>query len=178
MKYYHGSRNGNLHELSLAKSNDGYVYLTPDYGAAVLYGACPLRFWNYNLKENKLIIREIAKDGFKTMYKGVPFYIYSTGDIGEFEECNSRGRKAVRMKHDVKLKEKEFVPDAYEKIMELYKKGEIILWFWDKYTDEEKQICVDSLHKTFNEDVMRDEKARFPEEYQLFIKMRPEMEVK
>ena len=177
MKYYHGSKNGNLTELMVEKSNDGYVYLTPNYGAAVLYGACPVRFWNWHQTKNKLIIREVAKDGFKTMYKGVSFYIYSTDDIGEHEISNVNGRPAVKMKHDVKLKEKEFVPDAYEKIMELYQKGEIILWFWDKYTEEEKQKCVDGLHKTFNENVMRDEKARFPEEYELLTKLRPEMAI-
>ena len=177
MKYYHGSQNGNLTELTVEKSNDGYVYLTPDYSAAVLYGACSLRFWDFDVKANKLIIKEIAKDSFKTMYKGVPFYIYSTDDIGEFEESDVRGRKAFRMKHDVKLKEKEFVPDAYEKIMELYNKGELILHFWDDYTEEEKQQKIESLHRVFTKEVMLDEKTRFRDEYELFIKIRPEMKI-
>ena len=81
------------------------------------------------------------------------------------------------MKHDVKLKEKEFVPDAYEKIMELYNKGELILWFWDEYTDEERERCVNGLHKTFTKEVMLDEKTRFPNEYDLLVKMRPEMKI-
>ena len=73
MKYYHGSRNGNLTELTVEKSNDGYVYLTPDYSFAVMYGACPLRFWDFHVVKKKLIIREIAKMVLKPCIKACHF---------------------------------------------------------------------------------------------------------
>ncbi len=84
-KYYHGSRNGGLKELSLDKSVDGYVWLAEQYEFAILYGANSTRFWCYNNETNKLVIREVCEDSLEKMYKGKECYIYSATKVGDYE---------------------------------------------------------------------------------------------
>ncbi len=170
--YYHGSRDANLKVLVTEKSKDGYVYLTPDYNTAVMYGASSLRFWAWDTT-NRLIIREIGPNMLEKLYKGTSCYIYSTTDIGEFEDSNNNGRPGVKAKHDVKLKKSEYIADSYEKIMELYKDGKIIIWFWEKYSAEEKKEIKYIMQKKYKPSVMKHEKEFFPEEYKKLVKICP-----
>ncbi|MBR6778765.1 MAG: hypothetical protein IKM43_01245 [Clostridia bacterium] len=176
MKYYHGSQNGNLTKLSLDKSVDGYVYLTPDYNFAVLYAGSLLRFWKYDFEQQKLIIREVVKDGLKKMYKNKPCYIYSTEELGEHEEMDVMGRKTVRMQHDVELTDKQYIPDAYEKIIELYNQGKIIIWFWEDYSEEQKIKVKQNVIDKFKPH-MEEFKEKFKPNYDLVVELFPELEI-
>ncbi len=129
IKYYHGSRNADLKTLCIEKPRRNYVYLTPQYEFALMYAGNSLRFWNFNFETNKLIIREVAPNSLEKLYKGKTCYIYSATEVGEFERADCNGRKAIKMKHNVDLTFEEVVPDAYEKIMQLYNQGEIEIWF-------------------------------------------------
>lgn len=172
MLYYHGSSNGKLKKLSLKKSNDGYVYLTPSYEAALMYGACTLRFWDWDRDENKLIIREVSPNSLETMYKGKTTYIYSTEEIGEHEDVNSHGRPAVKMKHDVVLKDCEVVNDSYEKMIQLYQEGKLIIRFWSNYSEEQKQHVIEGVKNSLSK-TLDIEREKFPEEYALLQKVCP-----
>lgn len=176
MKYYHGSRVKDLKKLTLDKSNDGYVWLAESYEFAVMYGANSIRFWKVNPKTGKLILREVAPNCFEKMYKGKQCYIYSADKVGDFEQADYLGRKSIKLKHDVNLNLEEYVPDAYDKIMALYKNGNIELWFWKDYSEEQKQNVIASLIKRFAP-VMQDEYERFPDEYALLTELRPELKL-
>ncbi|MBQ8615527.1 MAG: hypothetical protein IJ415_03065, partial [Clostridia bacterium] len=115
MRYYHGSPNGNLTKLTTKKSVDGYVWLAEDYCFALMYAANHTRFWAVDKETGKLIIREVKPNSLELMYKNKPCYIYSVKNVGEFERYDHKGRKSIRLDHDVEINEKEFIPDAYEK---------------------------------------------------------------
>jgi len=174
MKFYHGSDNGNLIKLTVEKSNDGYIYLTPMYPFAVLYAGNSTRFWTFDKEKQKLVIREVCKDSLKKMYKGRKCYIYSTDEISDYEESEYLGRKTFRTKKDVVLKEKEVINDAYDKIMEMYEKGEIILQFWDKLTEEQKQKERDGVVKKFSPH-MKEFYLKYRKDYDELTNLFPEM---
>lgn len=176
MKYYHGSRSNNLKVLSIEKSNDGYVWLTEQYEFALLYAANSLRFWDYDFKTNRLIIREISENSFEKMYKGVECFIYYAEDVQDSEQVNHMGRPSIRCTHDVNLSLYEHIPDAYDKIMELYKKGIIELKFWENYTLQEKEYEINKIINSFYP-IMRIEKEKAPAEYNLLVELRPELKI-
>ena len=166
MKYYHGSPNGNLNELTTEKSNDGYIWLAEDFCFALLYAGCPIRFWAVDKETGKLIIREVKEGSLKLMYKNKPCYIYSFTNVGEFEQYNHKGRKSIRLSHNLKTENKEYIPDAYEKILELEKQNKLIIRKWNTLTKEEQIAEKQRIIETFKP-VMQDEFNRFPEEYEL-----------
>ena len=176
MKYYHGSPKSNLTKLTTEKSNDGYVWLAEQYEYAVLYAGCPVRFWRVNKTNNKLVIREVAKNCLLRMYKGKKCYICSAENVGEFEQFDYNGRKSIRLTHDVNIKLNEVIPDAYEKIMELYNTGVIEIDFWDNYTEEEKIKVQQNTIKKFAP-AMKVEYNKFPEEYAIITDLLPELKL-
>ena len=176
MKYYHGSRTRDLKKLSIDKSNDGYVWLTEQYEFAVLYAGNSVRFWDYNFKTNKLIIREIAENCFKKMYKGVDCYIYIGKNIGEFDRFDHRGRRSIRCGHDVDLVLFEHIPDVYDKIMELYRDGVIELQFWEDYSPKEQEEKRYSVIRQFAP-VMQEEYEKLRDEYNLITELIPELKL-
>ena len=176
MKYYHGSPNGNLTELKTQKSNDGYIWLAEDYCFALLYAGNPVRFWAVDKESGRLIIREVQPNSLELMYKNKPCYIYSISNVGEFEQYNFKGRKSIRLNYDVKIEEKEFIPDAYEKMLELEKQGILILRRWNDLTLEQQEDEKASIIRTFKP-VMQEEFNRFPDEYKLLTELFEELKL-
>ena len=176
MRYYHGSRSKDLKRLTLENSNDGYVWLAEQYEFAVLYAGNSLRFWDYNFDTDKLIIREIAENCFERLYKGVECYIYSAEDVGEYERSDRHGRRSIRCQHDVDLTLYEYIPDVYEKIMQLYREGKIELRFWHNYSPEEQEREKNSIIRKFAP-TMQEEHDRFPDEYRLLTSLIPELKI-
>lgn len=179
MNYYHGSREKGLKRLEVKRSKDGYyVWLTDQYEYAVFYAGNNLRFRDYNSKTNKLVIKEVAENCFEKLYKGVDCYIYVAKDIGEFEVEEHFGRRAIRCHHDVDLEFYEYVPDVYDKIMQLYHKGVIELKFWNDYTKEEKKQEINSLKQKFNKKLMLKIYKNQREDYNKLIELIPELKLK
>ena len=145
MKYYHGSKNGELKQLTLEKSNDGYIYLTSNYAAAVFYGGAPIRFWSWNKQKQIFIVREMCRGGLKKLYKGVSCWLYLTENVGEFENDYYMGCPSIKMKHSVDLPEKEFVPDVYKKFLELEKQGQLEIFWWKQHTKQQKEKAVENV---------------------------------
>ena len=176
MVYYHGSPNGDIKELTTEQSNDGYVWLAEDYSFALLYAGSPIRFWAVDKETGKLIIREVKPGSLELMYKNKLCYIYSISNVGDFEQYNFKGRKSIRLNHNVKIENKEVIPDAYDKIMELYKENKLIIRWWNSLTEEEQQVERNNVIKTFKP-VMQDEFNRFPEEYKLLTELFEELKL-
>lgn len=173
MKFYHGSDNPNIKELSMNYANHGAVYLTKRYEIALFYAACSVRFWNYDKENDKLIIREVCKDSLKKMYQGKQCYIYTTEDIADFEEYKHMGCKNYRTYQNVKLESKETIVDAYEKIMELYNKGELKLCLWEDYNEEQKQKQKERIKSTICSDMVLNY-TKYRKDYDILVKLFPE----
>lgn len=173
MKYYHGSNNPNLAELSIHYTNHGAVFLTKRYASALLYAASTCRFWKYDKQEDKIIFREVAENGLEKMYKGKKCYIYTTEDVKNVEEYEHNGCKNYKTLNNVKLESKETIEDAYEKIMELYNKGEIKIWFWKDYSEEDKKQIKESIKSTICSDMVLNY-TKFREDYDVLVKLYPE----
>ena len=177
--YYHGSRNGDIKELTLDKSNDGYVWLIENYAFAVVYGGCSVRFWAANKQNNKPIVREVCEDSLEKMYKGVKCYVYCVDDedVGEYEQYDYKGRKSIRLKHNVKVKNRIVIEDAYEEIMRLYKAGELEIRFWENRDETERMKDQKNVIDLLCKD-MRMNYEKYPEDYAVLVKLFPETKLK
>ena len=176
MKYYHGSRDGNIKKLTTQKSNDGYVWLAEDYCFVVLYAGNQTRFWAVDENTGKLIVREVQPGSLELMYKNKPCYIYSVENVGDFEQYDRKGRKSIRLNHDVDVAEKEFIPDAYEKITQLEKEGRLIVRRWNTLTLEQQEEEKERIIKVFAPH-MQTEFDKFPEEYKLLTTLFEELKL-
>ncbi|MCQ2555835.1 MAG: hypothetical protein MJ149_00695 [Clostridia bacterium] len=178
MKYFHGSRFDNIDALLVEKSNDGFCWLTGKYEFALLYAANSVRFWGYNKKTQKLVLREAAPNSLKIMYDKKKCYIYCAEEesLGEFEKVDYERRQAVKCKQNIKLKLFEVVDNAYEKFMEMYKNGEIEIKFLKDMTEEERQKDKEETINTFSP-VMEKEFKDFPHEYKLLTELFPELKL-
>lgn len=176
MKFYHGTRNGDLKELNL-EHYSGKIYLTDSYGMALLYAASPFRLWRYDKEKDKVVFRELRHDTFKILYKGKKCYIFECEcDDYVKDESNQSNHTYISTK-PIKLGKREVIEDAYQKMLELEKKGEIILERWEDYSPEIQRQYRERFFSVYTEEVMRKEK-NFPESYQAIISLFPELEVK
>lgn len=177
MKFYHGTNNPNLKELTIDHYM-GKLYVTDSYKMALMYAACPLRNWNYNKEKDLLILNEVNENAFNIMYKGKVCYIYTCEVEDAIKDETNISNHTYIVKHNVTLnKEKEVILDAYERILELEKTGQIKLNRWENYSDEAKKI---NKERTINhwKPYMQNELENFPYEYELLIKIFPELEIK
>ena len=176
MKFYHGSNNANLKELT-TDHYMGKLYLTDSYSMAIMYGGCPLRNWNYNKEKDLLILNEVNEKAFEIMYKGKTCYIYTCEVRDAIKDETNISNHTYIVNHNVKLnEEKEIIIDAYEKILELEKEGKVKLNRWEDYSDEEKNI---KKERTINhwKPHMQNEYNNFPYEYELLTKIFPELKI-
>lgn len=176
MKYYHGSPNGEISKLTVEKSVDGYVWLAQDYCFALLYGANHTRFWAVDKNTNKLIIREVQPGSLELMYKNKSCYIYSTENVGEFEQFDFAGRKSIRLSHDVEIETKEYIPDAFEKIKELEKQGKLIIRYYNDMTTEQKQNEKEKIINTFKP-VIKETYEKFHDDYLILSTLFEELKI-
>ena len=72
--------------------------------------------------------------------------------------------------------EKEVIPDAYNKIIELEKQNKLIIRRWNTLTEEQQKREKENIIKTFKP-VMEDEFNRFPEEYELLTTLFKELKL-
>lgn len=176
MKFYHGSNNPNLKELT-TEHYMGKLYLTDSYPMAIMYGGCPLRNWSYNKEKDLLILNEVNENAFEIMYKGKSFYVYTCEVDDALKDETNISNHTYIVKHNVKLnKEKEVILDAYEKILELEKEGKIKLNRWEDYSEEKKMTIKNNTINHWKPH-MQNEFEHFPYEYELLIEMFPELKI-
>ena len=175
MKFYHGTRDGNLKELTLNHWS-GKIFLTTDYGTAFLYGASPMRCYGFNKKTGKVIICERAKDGFKTMYSGKKCYIFSC-EADDIEKIDQLPMNSIYVSNKpVTLGEREEISDCYEKLLELGRQGAIELDLWDNHSPEEQARIKEQFFKDMQPQ-MADNKKRFREVYDVCVSLYPELAI-
>ncbi len=128
MKYYHGSRDGNLTELTTNHTKDGHVYVTSSRLVALTY-AVHSRPNLFSTDENgKECYWELKPHLFEIMTKGKSAYIYTleNKDYEPVPQSNKCGHQhCYRVQQNVKVISKEFVPDIYEELLKYAKSGEL-----------------------------------------------------
>lgn len=71
-----------------------------------------------------MVIEEYYPNALVDTYKGVSGYIYFIDDISDIKKLNDIPY-AYTSKNSVKVKGCKYIPDAYEAILDAYKKGTI-----------------------------------------------------
>ncbi len=178
MKFYHGTKNKDLKELNL-EHYSGKIYITDSYYMAFLYASSPARFWDYNKEQDKVVFREVCHDHFKKQFQGKECYIFSC-NVEEYEkaESNRSGHAFITNKPVILNQPPEYIPDAYTKLMQMAERGEVLLERWEDMTPEVQQSRVNSVLKVYTPEIMRNEKEKFPEVYEIFIKLLPKLKLK
>lgn len=182
MKFYHGTQNKDLKKLVInhnkSENLQGEIYLTSSYAMSLMYAGCPVRLFRWDKEKNKLIIRECCKDGLKIMYKGVKCYIFTcSAPKAKKVEKHHSGHVYVSSEEVILDENPEVITDVYEKLLELEKNDEIILDRWESKTKDEQKKEYEGAIKTFKP-AIEIEKREFPFEYELLIKMFPELKIK
>jgi hypothetical protein len=141
MDFYHGTVKEGLTVLKPFKQKNGFleepcVFLTLIKQLAFFY------IWDLSRFPAKVPLLEIRKDGvivfqemcsgaLEFLYKGLSGYIYHC--VGSYElEPTFRIKSVALSKNEVKVKDCEFIEDAYERIIEYGKYG---LFINEKYED-------------------------------------------
>lgn len=181
MVFYHGSNRPIENNLLLKDyREDKTIYLTDEYTMAVFYAGCGFRSWKWNEKTQKLIIIERCKDMLKKLYENKKAIIYKTENLTEFEKMEQRNGKNcfVIKDRDVKLFEIEKIDNIYQKLIDLYNKGQIEIWFWKDASYKKKVDYKKQLMKVFNQEVMKKEKELSEECYKDIVKCFPYLRIK
>ena len=106
MRYYHGSRNENLKELT-TNHYGGKLYITDSYPMAIMYGGCSLRNWNYDKEKDLLILYEVTEDAFNKMYKGRKCFIYTCDVEDAIKDEGNISNHTFIVNHNVLLNKKK-----------------------------------------------------------------------
>ena len=136
-KFYHGSISANLKQLEIiSKCNENpnikCAYITDNYAYSLFY----VRDMDINLvtawvnKDGIVCYEEQFENQLEIMYKNQSGYIYSCEDDNEFIKSETNG--IYYSKKPIVLTEKEYISDAYSKIQQQIKSGNIeIKYFKD-----------------------------------------------
>ena len=142
---YHGSIVPNLKALlpfkmPQSKMEESCVYFTTYKPLAALYIWSRKYMWlTYGFdKEDNLIYTESHPNALEEFYRDAKGYIY-TCDVAESDILENKTgiRIAVAAKGEQKVLECEAVDDAYQKILEYEKAGEIIIRKYGELTPKE-----------------------------------------
>jgi len=173
MKFYHGSRNKDLKELT-TDHYGGKVYITDSYAMALFYAGCPIRYWDFDKINDVLLINEPNLNAFDIMYKNVECYIYTCEVEDAIKDEGNRSNHTYTVNHNVKLDEnKEVIKDAFAKLLELEKLGKLKLrYFKDLPVEMQKEYKEEQLNFWKTHPI--DEKE-YPESYNMLIKIFPEL---
>ena len=184
MILYHGTQNGELKELRTdfksGRVNDtAKIYLTDSYEAAFLYAACTIRAYSFDKNNDVLCFYENAPDGFKKMYKGHGCYIFKIEiDNPEPVDNHPLGNHVFSCDKNIKLEKNncEYIPDCYEKLLQLEKDGKIKLYRWEDKSEDEKRKVKENFIKRFLPG-MKESKEKYSEDYKVLTSFYPELAV-
>ncbi len=149
-KYYHGSKNGNLTELTTENSEDGNVYVTDNRLVALTYavrGKPNLFLTNHKGEE---VFLQFYLDLFDEMVKGKSAYIYTIEDVGfeSVDQSRKCGHKhCFKANQTAKVVKKEFIEDAYTELMKYVEIGELKIVTPDKMDKEWRKKCLSDFQE-------------------------------
>lgn len=156
MQFFHGSKDGNILELTTSHSRDGYVYATSSRLVALTYMARskPNLFSSYNGQE---CFFELKPNLFKEMVENKSGYIYllENKDFEQVSQNNKCGHQnCYRTNENVKVVDKEYIQDAYEELLKYVKSGEFKILTEDEIPHERKEQMIKQIRniaKSLNE---------------------------
>ncbi len=164
-----------MNKKSTRKDDQGNIFLTTDYACAFMYAAAPIRFFVY--RGGKLYLREHDKDYLKKLYEGHDCYIFTIELEGAKQVDHSTGKVFIYDKDiELDVEKREYIPDAYEKMLELEKQGILGVERWEDYPDEQKQKIRKNLIDGYTP-YMEDMKNKFPDQYDFLVYFYPELKV-
>lgn len=177
MKYYHGSRNDSLKELT-TDHYGGKLYLTDSYEMALMYAGCSLRSWNYDKEKDLLIIIEMTEKAFDKMYKGKRCYIYTCEVDDAVKDEGNISNHTYLVSHNVLLDEGKYeIEDVYEEFLKLEKEGRIKIIRWEDFTKEQQELRNKRTIERWAPH-MENEYKNYREEYDLIVSLIPELKIK
>ena len=142
MKYYHGSQDANIQELTTVHSKDGLVYVTSSRLVALTYAVrgYPNLFTTSNGKE---VFLELVPGIFEKMTKGKSAYIY-TLENKKYSKINQNklcGHTCCySYNKNVKVIDKEYIDDAYQEFKKYIDKGLFTIIKCEDIPNKEKKI--------------------------------------
>ena len=109
-------------------------------------------------KDGKIRISEYYKDALEKTYKGESAYIYMAEDISDSGDCKYI-RDVATSKEPVKVTGVEFVPDAYEAILEAEKSGLIEIVRYENMSKKSRDWQERTIREEFKNAKTNDYKA-------------------
>lgn len=113
-------------------------------------------------KDGKFQLEEYYPNATIETYKGVEAYIYYVNEIPNIEELENIPH-AFKTTTPTVVESVEYIPDAYEAIMEEVDKGNIILIKYDDFIKTKKNWLESTIKKEYEE-------ADLQPEYKYFLK--------
>ena len=143
MKYYHGTTSVNLTELEPFANRDSNlqkscVYLTKQRAVAALYiWNKPYRWMTFGFNADGIpVYTESFQNSLREFYYGVSGRIYTCE--GDYTDDGKVGiRHVVYSEKPVAIAKCEIVENAYQRILEYERSGEIILNLYDNLTSKQ-----------------------------------------
>ncbi len=159
MKYYHGSIVPNLKTLlpfntSNSLSKKECVYLTARKEMALLYIWVRKFMWlTYGFDKNGTVVfTETHKDALKEFYKNVKGFIY-TVEMENTQNNDTEIRDVITVYEPTDVRRREEVKDAYKKILEYEKQGNIIIRRYESLSIAEIENNKNMIMKELNNEV-------------------------
>lgn len=171
MSFFHGSKNGDIKELTTSHSKDGLVYVTSDRLVALCYAS--RSFPNlFSTKNGKETFIEIKPDLFKLMTKGKKVYIYTleNRDFVPVKQSTKCGHQnCFYSTENVKVIKKEEIPNAYEEFLKYQKNGEFNLIKYEDIDEKSKKLITEELENIV-EAMSNEEKNDKNQFWYMFVK--------
>ena len=184
--YYHASSIGDIKELEPRISNHGmpFIYFSKKRENVLVYLSnaiekyCKETDFQYDgiwqkwaaygfNKDGRQRIEEYYPNALEKTYKGVSGYIYMVENIEE-TDFQTKIPDAATCSKAVKVSDVEFIPDAYEAILEAESKGLLTIIRYEEMTDAMKEWNRKAIKKEYEDAVEHPEyrhflKGNFPE---------------
>lgn len=167
--YYHASQTPNIKVLEPRVSNHGkpLVYLSTKRENVLVYLSnaiekfCRDTGFSYDGKwqkwgpygftqDGRMLLEEYYPNAFEETYKGVSGNIYYTETIPNLQ-TDIQISNAIATAEPVPIDGAEFVPDAYEAILEAAEKGLIVLGKYEDHTEKKLDWIKSTMKKEYQE---------------------------
>ena len=167
--YYHASQTPDIKTLEPKISNHGIplIYFSTKRENVLVYlsNAIEKGKWQkwgpYGFSENGILrLEEYYPNALESTYKGVSGYIYSTAAIVE-ADFEVRIPYAACSSNPVDVESIEFVPDAYEAILEVEAKGLITIMRYEEMPDRMKEWNIRTVREEYENAVDHPEYRHF-----------------
>ena len=177
--YYHASQTPDIKTLEPRISNHGIplIYFSTKRENVLVYLSNAIekycrdtgydydgkwqKWGPYGFNENGILrLEEYYPNALESTYKGVSGYIYSTAAIVE-ADFEVRIPYAACSSNPVDVESIEFVPDAYEAILEVEAKGLITIMRYEEMPDRMKEWNIRTVREEYENAVDHPEYRHF-----------------